>query len=250
VKLYGDYTFSVVADKNVTKANEPVNVTITIHGEGNIDDIEDFKLEVPNATVYTDKPKRNTALENGKNVVVFKQKFALVSDRNFTIPALAFKFFNGKVQDLTSKAFFVEVLNPRREKSVATLERKTPLANETITEKIVVQNSSKMTLMIVSFLSFLLGVLATWLWAKFMAKKQFSSTSKPIQQKIQAAKDDKALLSLLLPYVDKTPKMQTLIKYLEENVYAGKTHKIDRASLAKEFESYLFVEKEDDILKA
>ncbi|RUM66326.1 MAG: hypothetical protein DSZ06_03380 [Sulfurospirillum sp.] len=50
-ELFGSFTFSGVADKTKVKANEPVNFTITIIGEGNIDDIKEFKLNIKNAEV-------------------------------------------------------------------------------------------------------------------------------------------------------------------------------------------------------
>ncbi len=236
ISLYGDYTFTVVADKNVTKANEPVNLTITIQGEGNMDDIDDFEIEVPDATVYADKAKRNSG--------IFKQKFAIVSDRNFTIPSLEFSFFNGEVKRVHSREFKIEVKNAKAHHVSAALEKKIPVVKQEVK---IVKESSKSAIMITAILSFLLGVMATTLFNLFKGRKK-EQQEKPIKERIKNAKEDKALLSLLLPYIDKTPKIQHLIKQLEENIYAGKSHEIDRKALAKEFESYLKVEKREEIL--
>ena len=239
VTTYGDYTFTVVADKNVTKANEPVNLTITIQGDGNMDDLDAFEIKVPDATVYADKPL--------KNIGVFKQKFAIVSDRNFTIPSVEFSFFNGEVQKRHSKAFDIEVINSKVTKAVGTLEKKDVSVKEVIKEKIVYKSSSTMTIMITALLSFLTGILASWLYRRYKNSKVKIDDS-PLSRRLKNAKDDKALLSLLLPFVDKTPQMQGLIKKLEENVYAGKSHIIDRNKLSKEFDSYLKISKEEEIL--
>ena len=245
VSLYGDYTFSVVADKNKTKANEPINLTITIQGEGNVDDIDDFKIDIPHATVYADKAKRSANLTQGKLRVLFKQKFAIVSDRNFTIPALTFCFFNGKIEEKKSHPITVEVTNANLSHLPATLEKKEP-QESLVKEKIVYQERSLGAIMIVGVLSFLAGMLMMWLWMQKRLKKVKKDL---IQTNIKNAKEDKALLALLLPYIDKTEKMQSIITKLEENIYHGSAHKIDRNSLAKEFESYLIKEKEEEVLQ-
>jgi hypothetical protein len=246
VSLFGDYTFTVVADKNITKANEPVNLTITIRGEGNVDDIEDFKIDVPEATVYADKAKRNSSLINGKNEVIFKQKFAVVSDRNFTIPSLRFRFFNTEVKELHSREFKIEVKNPRVVKVATKLEKKEPLVKVSQKEQVRVEKTSPIWLLITALFSFLLGLLSMWLWVnkKATKEKEFS-----IRQRIKNAKNDKALLSLLLPYVDKTPKMQKLIRQLEENVYHNAKHAIDRKSISNQFDSYILGQRTEEILK-
>ncbi len=246
VSLFGDYSFTVVADKNITKANEPVNLTITIRGEGNVDDIDDFKVDVPDATVYADKAKRNSSLINGKNEVIFKQKFAVVSDRNFTIPPLTFRFFNGEVKTLHSREFKIEVKNPRVPKVASYLEKKEPVAKEVVTEQVVVEKTSVVLLGLTAIFSFLLGALSLWL-LKYKRAAKVEET--PIKGRIKNAKSDKELLSLLLPYVDKTPQIQKLISQLEDNVYHDKKHTIDKKAIAKEFDSYLVAQKSEEILK-
>ncbi len=245
VDLYGDYTFSVVADKNRTKANEPVNVTITIRGSGNVDAIDDFRLDVPHATVYADKSLKNSEIVNGKNVLIFKQKFAVVSDQNFTIPSLSFSFFNGKIKNLHSRKFPIEVKNTKHVKMAATLEKK---LKEPVNVEEKVVNSMRVPIMITALFSFLMGILATVLFSIWKKRVKDKDASVTMISRIKDAKEDKALLALLLPFVDKTPKMHALVKDLEENIYAGKSHVIDRKVLAKEFESYLKREKRDEIL--
>jgi len=246
--FYGDYTFTAVADKNVTNANEPVNLTVTITGEGNVDDLDDFKVEVPNATVYADKSQKSAHLSDGKNAVLFKQKFAIVSDRNFTIPSLSLSFFDGKeVQKRHSRAFKIKVKNTKVQKTVGKLEKKTAEKVTEKVEKVTVEKTPMMPLVLTALLAFLAGVIVT-LFAKNIALFKKEAGEKPIQTRIKNAKEDKELLSLLLPYVDKTPKLKAIIRELEENIYAGKKHLIDRKKLAKEFDSLLDEKKEESIL--
>jgi hypothetical protein len=247
VSLYGDYSFTVVADKNQTKANEPVNLTITITGEGNVDDIEDFSIEVPHATVYADKAKRSANLTNGQNSILFKQKFAIVSDRNFTIPSLSFTFFHDKIEQKHSREFPIEVINTKKVLPQATLQKAKEEQETVIKERVVYQKSDIATIMISSILSFLAGMMLMWFYIGRNRSKKIEKDS--LEVRVKRSKGDKELLALLLPYLNATPKMQALIKKLEENVYEGASHSIDRKKIAKVLESYLKEEKEEEILK-
>ncbi len=243
VDLYGNYTFSVVVDKNNTKANEPINLTITILGEGNVDDIDPFNLEVKNAMVYSDKPKRNASLVDGKNRIVFKQKFAIVSDQNFTIPALEFRFFDGKVHIEHSKTFAIEVVNLQAKKEDVVFEKNGINHDKTIRTK----DASNSTIMIASLLSFVVGMLVMWLIIRWQ-KRAKHRIETPIQQRIKDAKEDKELLAVLLPLMDKSTQIEEIVKKLEKNIYTGAKEKIDRKHLAKEFDTFLTPQKKEEIL--
>lgn len=247
VQLYGDYSFTVVADKNITKTNEPVNLTITIRGEGNVDDIDDFDIVVPNATVYADKSKKSANLTDGKNTILFKQKFAIVSDRNFTIPAQTFSFFNGEVQELHSRSFDIEVINAKSVKREGILEKKV-VERSVGQENVTVQGYSTISIMIAALLGFLAGLAVMWVFMN-KKKRERKHDDEPLVKRIKEAKEDKALLALLLPYMDRSADMQALIRTLEANVYEGKETYIDRKKLARELESYMREKKEDTILK-
>jgi hypothetical protein len=248
IELFGDFSFNVAVDKNKTKANEAVNLTITINGEGNVDDIEEFTLNIPNATVYSDKPEKMMQLKDDKSIILFKQKFAIVSDRNFTIPSLSLNFLDaksGEVKRLKSKKKMIEVINKRAISTPAKLEKAT---NEVTKTKVVTKvEISKIPMIISSLIGFLLGALASWIYLKREKKKEVKKLS--IKDKIRSSKSDKELLTLLLPYIDRSPKISKIVNELEQNIYSGKSYKIDKKSIASSFDELLKVDKELDILK-
>lgn len=67
---------------------------------------------------------------------------------------------------------------------------------------------------------------------KFIAK--FSNKS-ALCVKISKAKTDKTLFELLLPYSSADKIIDETLKKLEENLYQGKNHKIDKKALMKSF---------------
>jgi hypothetical protein len=253
VTNFGKFTFKVSVDKKSVDANEPVNLSILIEGEGNVEAIEEFSIDIDNAIVYPDKPKRGEVLDNGKNRVSFKQKFALVSDRNFTIPSLEFKYFDSKshvVKSLKSEPFLINVKpNINYQKMVPKLEK---LDNNTssLKEVVIYKDSSILNNFLYLFGGFLLGVGSILLVNRLSIFNISKSSEEPLFNQIKSSKSDKELLNILLPYTNRTDQMREIIRKLEDNIYSGGSFKIDKKDLLKNLENFLVVKVDErDILK-
>ena len=238
VTLFGAYHISAKVDKNITKANEPVNLTVTVTGNGNIEDIDDFTITSDKAAIYADKAKRRTHFEKGVQKAVLTQKFAFIADRNFTIPSLSLTYFDSKNKKVTTVKTApqpIQVLGKKAIFSTARLEKKE--TNLPATKAVTSENYWIATLIG----GFLAGVILTSLWLQRKKIFGFTKAEHPIETKIKKAKNDKALLALLLPYSGKSQKMDVVIKKLEENLYNGKKHKINQNDLAKNFLDYVTI---------
>ena len=250
--IYGNFKMSVTIDKQKTKANEPVNLTVTIKGIGNVDDIEEYKLDIKDAIVYADKPQRKIYTNDKEELGEFTQKFAIVSDRNFTIDALEFTFFDSKeekIKHLKSEQFNIEVTGSLIKTQTAQLEKKEPKTVEAPKTKIVHDKASQTKLILFTLGGFLLGALSMFLLT-LPKRRKIENKELPLSLKIKKSKNDKELLSLLLPFVDKSHKIKSTIKALEENVYDNKENKIDKIDLIKNIDKYIIKEKDiEDILK-
>jgi hypothetical protein len=250
--IYGDFKMSVTVDKQKTKANEPVNLTVTIKGIGNVDDIEEYKLDIKDAIVYADKPQRKIYTNNKEELGEFTQKFAIVSDRNFTIEPLEFTFFSSEekeVKHLKSEQFDIEVTASSIKTQTAKLEKKEQAVEAIPKTKIIYDKASQTKLILFTLGGFLLGVLSMFLYSMpKRGKKEHSEL--PLAKRIKKSKNDKELLALLLPFIGKSQKIKSMIRALEENVYEKKENKIDKIDLIKNIEKYLIKEKDiEDILK-
>ena len=111
LKVTGDYTLTTKVDKQKVKAGEPVHFTVQLKGEGNIADLSFFTLHITQTTVYETSTGAN------------KKEFDIVSDHNYTIPALSLQYYNQSTQSaelLSSQAFGIEVITaPTPQKSKA-----------------------------------------------------------------------------------------------------------------------------------
>lgn len=240
VDIYGNFKFETKIDKNSIKANEPVNLTVTIEGIGNIDDIDDFKIDIKDAIVYADKAEKKIYTNNKEELGKYTQKFAIVSDRNFTIEPLEFTFFDSvgeKVKTIVGKKFDIEVTGSIIKTTTAQLEKKT--SGEDVKTKVVYDQTSKTKLILFTFAGFLLGFLTAFLLGFNFKRKSKEKVNLSLATKINKSKNDKELFSHLLPFADKSEKMKELIKQLEGSIYGNKQHQINKKKLAKNIQNYL-----------
>ncbi len=92
--LIGHFYVDSTLDKNVTKANKPVNLTITIEGDGSLEDYEMPNYEIDGVTVYSDDAKVTTEVIGDKIKSTYIKKFVFIADSDFTIPEQTLKAYD------------------------------------------------------------------------------------------------------------------------------------------------------------
>ena len=110
--LIGNFTIRAKVDKRKVQANKPVNYTLEISGEGSLEDLADPVFDIPGVTVYSDDAKVESRFENGRLKSTYRKDYAFISDRDFTIPALALTVFDprsGKVKEIMTKVISIKV---------------------------------------------------------------------------------------------------------------------------------------------
>ncbi len=234
--IYGDFEIKASVDKHTVKANKPVNLTIEIKGQGNLEDIKKFELDIDNAVIYSDEPKLN---HSGATKGFFDQKIAIVADRNFTIPAISFSYFDKKSQSpktIKTKPIKITVTGTPIQQVQAQQIEQSSVPKEQIKSqesRDLPQTEQSQSVTVNKLLWYLLGlisgVLATI--AILLTKKRLGNHHKqetPLRKKIKKAKDDKALFELILPYRDEDRDLKEILQKLEANIYHGANNSIDR----------------------
>ena len=239
LEVYGSFNIKASVDKRETKANKPVNLTIKIDGNGNIDDIKKFNLDIDNVVVYSDEPKVKSYQNGGIYGGVFTQKVALIGDSDFTIPALKFTYYDKnlkKVVTKETKPIKIKVKGGTKNKIVPKLTTNSTQIQSTPTVTKVIQKeeiSSQKTYLYL-FFGFLLGILVSFGYFKFNSRKR-AKKEIPIINKIKKSKSDKELFELLLPYGEKDKYIKNILETLEENIYGNKKTKIDKKEIIQHF---------------
>ena len=205
VFISGDLTLSVSSKK---RESNILDLTIKLEGKANFGDIKPFKLDVKDATIYYAKPKIKYSVNKDINGT-FSQKITILSNKDVTIPAVNFSYFNANTQMielLQSKATKLEVKNR--------VDLKTKL--------------------IWLFLGVVLGLILALLLYLIKFKKVKSHL--PLIAQIKLCTTKKCLYKTLLPYI-KEYDLDYIISALEENIYEGKDIKIYKKDILKIIEA-------------
>ena len=92
----GTMRLSVNVDKKEVNAFTPVQVGIMLQGEGNLDRILPFVLDIDGAKIFTDGLERTLQITTNGFSGVLRQQFAIVSDANFTVPPVELEYYDTK----------------------------------------------------------------------------------------------------------------------------------------------------------
>jgi hypothetical protein len=239
LELYGKYQIQARVDKQKVHANKPVNLTIEIQGEGNIDDVKKFTPTIDNTIIYADEPKIKSRLVGGVYQGDFSQKIAIIADQNFTIPPMELKYFDkksNKTKSIQTKPIDIEVIggdkgltNPSSIEVSPTQTIQTPIAQKTITVK-----EDGYIKYLFLLLGFILGLLVSYGVYKLQTK--VTQKESDIVRLIRKAKQDKELFEVLLPYAKKDKIIANTLNKLEENIYRNGQNKINKEEVMEIFE--------------
>jgi len=241
LELYGDFHIDAKVDKTKVQANKPVNLTVVVSGEGNIDDVKKFEPTLDNAIVYADEPTVTSYQNNN----TFTQKIAIIADRNITIPPLTLKFFDKnskRVKTIKTKPIDIEVVGGQKSVAKATNIEVSPnnkieVASSTtpkVVEKVVTKTEDAYLKYLFGLLGLLLGAVVTYLLLS--RNKTTKAKESDMVKAIRKAKTDRELFDLLLPHSKANPVIGKNLNLLEENLYRGAKHTIDKEDLMEVFE--------------
>lgn len=200
--LVGSYEIQREFSSLQVKAYEPFHLSLTLKGNGNLQDIKALDIEVDGVKVFAQEPYRDIALSKEGYIGKYHQKFAFVSEGNFTIPKVEIEYFDlgeQRKKRLVLEPLDVEVLGGYKAEELLDA----PLESQTFYKP--------------EYFYYLLTFLAGYLVAqiKFKKMKKLQGKDAELIQKIANAKDLDELLFLLV--LEKNPKFETCIKQIELN---------------------------------
>ena len=220
VSLVGDFTISAdVATKEVN-ANEAVNVTIQVIGDGNLEDIKSFKPYLDGVSVFDEKIEiQDTQLS---------QKIAFVGDDNFIIKPFTLKFFDPstqKIKTISTQEIAIKVKNakPKQELNI----QRDQSQETVVVQKVVEKETNKLWIIIAFIVGLVIGILVMLLKPLKLLKKE----------KKLNIKDHKLLLVKLMPY-NEDIEVKKIVDILENNLYSDKKQELDKKILKEIIAKY------------
>ncbi|MEN4053961.1 MULTISPECIES: BatD family protein [Sulfurimonas] len=226
-EIVGNFTISAEANKQEITPNEAVNVTVTVKGEGNLEDIESFKPYINGVNVFDEK------IEIHGDTLT--QKLAFVSDKDFTIPPFKLAFYNlttKRVEQIKTEPIHIKVKGSA--KTTTSLNIKKDEAPKLVVKKAQEQSVTAGSAFsyIWLIIAFVVGIIVG---AVLMLTKSFQKAKKEKRFNI---KDEKLLLLKLLPYKDSDKDVKIIVDTLEGNLYGDKKEKIDKKLLKEVLKRY------------
>jgi hypothetical protein len=200
-ELVGSFEIERELSAPQVKAYEPFHLTLTLKGNGNLQDIKPFEISIEGVKVFAQEPEVDISLNKEGYIGSYRQKFAFVSEKNFTIPAVEIEYFDlhtQKKKRLTLEALDVEVLEGYKQEELLDTpqdESQTQWKNEYL----------------YYFLTFLAGYLVAQI--KFTKAKELQTKETLLIQKVNEAKDIDTILFLLA--LENNVKFEALIKKIE-----------------------------------
>ncbi|MEA3418656.1 MAG: BatD family protein [Campylobacterota bacterium] len=236
--LVGDLKLSEKIDAAKVKANKPVNLTITISGEGNLEDFDGLKYDIDGVTVYSDAAKVDSKLVGNQLISSYEKKFVFISDHNFTIPSKSFPLFNfktEKVEELKTESYQIEISGGHVSAPVTVQSAKpqqTPgsetKADEVYKEKGEIRTEALNPWMLL--LAFGGGVLLTLGAVKLPPSLRWKRKPNPMKES--------EALKTLYPHTNDNPEVEAMVRKLYAKRGGDKNVIIDKKELKRLVDQY------------
>jgi len=216
--LVGTFSLSAKVDRKKIKANQPVNLTVNIEGEGNLFNFDLLDYDLDGVTIYSDDAKVNLkVLDDGRIYSSYSKKFVFISDKSFQIPERIFSVYDlhkEKVKTLKIEAFTIEV-----EGSPAVImpeKNIKPETNREVTFEAQARHFYEKWQMVL--LSFILGALIFYLLRYLPERKR------------RADKESEAL-TVLYGHTGKDPEVEEMVRKLYARKNGDTSVEIDKRKL-------------------
>jgi len=212
--LVGDFSLTHSLKKNKAKAYEPLPFQVTIKGSGYPPLLENLLPENINFTLFKEKPIVNAVNSSQGTSSTVIYPMALSHSKSFDLNPVVIKAFNPKTKksyELTLPEQHFDIIKADVNNLVDKIDSPKPLKSDW----------SWVTTMLTTLLCYLVIFGAGYLTAISLKweKKSTAQTSHPLQAKIEACKDEKALLQLLMATDSK--QFALSIEKLEKGLYGN-----------------------------
>jgi len=211
LSLIGEYQLNASINRQSVNAGEAVTLVLTIEGVGNMDNLDALDLHIPGTMVYV----KSVQKRQDNTIAQYSKTFEIISDRNFTIPAITLHYFDKTSQrkkTIQSRAFDIEVFanNLLRDKPKEKLDKDEVFKEITYEEERITGMER--------LIYFLIGILSSMVFM-FMYK-QFKNKTQPKKQPeliqvLKKIKTQDALFKKMVPHVGRDKDLDRLIYRLE-----------------------------------
>ncbi|NQY21364.1 MAG: BatD family protein, partial [Campylobacteraceae bacterium] len=117
ISLYGDFKINSSISKSEIKEGEALSYKINIRAYGNIDDLEDIKLDIKNTTIYENKAEIKNLIKDSLYYGSYSKSFSIIADEDFIIPSYILKYFDKNtktIKTIKTKEYKIKVIKNKK----------------------------------------------------------------------------------------------------------------------------------------
>ena len=230
--LVGVFGIKNSIDSQSVKANKPVNLTVTIDGEGSLEDFEFPAYDIDGVTIYSDDAQITTNIVDNKLKSTFVKRFVFIADADFHIPKRELSLYDTKsktLKYLNVPSYDIVVESTKAVNAVATTKEKNAgvvQSNIKVEKKSMLDDDTKQievksTEWYIVALAFVLGLLVSYLF-KFIPT---------ISWKKRGIVKESEALTLLYPHINKSKDIEDMVKKLYAKKNGNTNIQIDKVKL-------------------
>lgn len=234
--LVGSFTLEQNIDRQKVKANKPVNLSIKITGEGNLEDLEFKNFEIDGVTVYGDDAKIDTKIVDGKILSTYVKTFAFISDSDFTIPSRSISVYDTKtkmLKHLDVPSYDIKIDSVKATSAVIAAKSKEKVqdgkvqTNLKVDEKSMLDGEKKIvkiqdTQWWIPLFAFISGLFVMYL-TKFLPKMNFKRKNGTLSER--------EALKILYANINESKEVEAMVRKLYARKNGDKSVTIDKKEL-------------------
>ncbi len=217
INLIGDFTIKSTIDKTTIDAGDAISYKLYIEGRGNIDDLDEVVMNIPNTTIYDNPSKKEYNIKGNVYGGKYSKIYSVVGKEDFTIPSIEVQYFDKKtatVKTIKTQKYDIKVnktLVNQRKLEVADTPKETITKQIQTVELVKTTDKEKLLYFIVGLFSGLVIVGSYILWTKRDKEKR----EIPLVKNVKKAKTPDELFKILLVYINIDEELDKIIYKLE-----------------------------------
>ena len=221
IKLIGDFEISSTIDKTNINQGEAISYKLTIKGRGNLDDLDEIKLSIPNTTIYDNPSKKEFDIQNELYGGVFNKTYSIVAQNDFKIPQISLNYFDKKTQTIKTiktKSYDIKVNGEVKKAAILEVAKveQTPMVSQNtqtnVVEKVIKTTDKEKIIFFILGMIFSIILISLYFIFK---NKTVKKEETPLDKQIKKVNSLDELLKLLVVYINIDKQLDKIIYNLE-----------------------------------
>lgn len=238
VNLIGDFQISSTVDKFSLTQGEAVSYKLHIEGRGNLDDLDEVVLDIPNTTIYDNPSQKEYNIQNNLYGGKYTKAYSIVGQNDFTIPSIKIRYFDKQtmeIKTIQTKSYDIKVKGETTQKkilevgSVVTQDKTREVINRQVIETSFVEK----------IVYFMFGVLFSiiLIGIYWYFKNRVKKEETVLFTRVKKTKTPDELFKLLVVYINIDEELDRIIYKLEN--LSIQEYKNEKSTLLKTLKQLL-----------